>query len=273
MKTSDSGIYFIEFSKTGIKYVGSSVNIKVRLRKHFFMLNKGSHPNPKLQAYFNKYGKKYFKSGIIEVVCDSSALLEREQFWIDTLGAVVPKGFNILPKAGNSAGCKWSEDHKKAVSIRMTGKGNHFYGKEHNKKTVALLKRISKKQFPNGPMYSKKHSAETKAKMSASAKKRTTNPFKGRSWKEPSLRESLSKMKRVLSERMLGSKNPFFGKKHDRKSIGKKYRVITPDNKAFIVKNLAFWCEINRVNFETVRHSLKQGGIKTKAGWTVILIK
>lgn len=56
-----SGIYCIENLSNSKKYIGQSVNISDRWKKHISELNRGSHHNDYLQKAWNKYGKNEFK--------------------------------------------------------------------------------------------------------------------------------------------------------------------------------------------------------------------
>ena len=65
------GIYLIQNKETGKFYIGSSVNVKNRLRQHKQMLNTNNHKNSRLQEDYNIYGSKAFK---VKVLCRCSEL-------------------------------------------------------------------------------------------------------------------------------------------------------------------------------------------------------
>lgn len=91
-----SGVYVITNQASGKVYVGCTDNLTIRTRRHELDLRRGSHSNPYLQKAWNKYSEKDFSSSILEVVEDVSNLLEREEFWIQKLGAEESgKGFNV----------------------------------------------------------------------------------------------------------------------------------------------------------------------------------
>ena len=79
-----SGVYCIENMRNGKKYIGSSKNILQRLYSHRSYLRSNIHANQKLQNGWNKYGEKAFRCYIVEI-CPFIKLLEREQFYIDSL--------------------------------------------------------------------------------------------------------------------------------------------------------------------------------------------
>lgn len=84
-------------------YIGSSVNLIKRLSQHVNLLAKNTHPNPKLQHHFNKYGIDDLRWCIIEL-CTKEILIEREQYYIDTLKPY----FNIRNRAESNLGLKLS---------------------------------------------------------------------------------------------------------------------------------------------------------------------
>lgn len=79
-----SGIYCIINLKNNKRYIGSSKNIRLRLWGHRSELRHNSHDNDHLQKAWNKYKESNFDYFIIET-CTEDKLLEREQFYIDTM--------------------------------------------------------------------------------------------------------------------------------------------------------------------------------------------
>jgi len=78
----NSGIYKI-LNKTNNKvYIGSSVNLKNREYKHFWMLKKNIHDNKFLQKSFNRDGLENFVFEVLEN-CDLNLLIDRENHYIN----------------------------------------------------------------------------------------------------------------------------------------------------------------------------------------------
>ncbi len=91
----NSGIYIIKNIVNNKVYVGSSINIKNREYKHFWMLNRGIHDNIPLQNSYNKYGRDSFIFEVKEF-CDDSILVERENFYISEYKSnILDYGFNL----------------------------------------------------------------------------------------------------------------------------------------------------------------------------------
>lgn len=100
---SEGGIYLVRNSLNGKVYVGSTKDFRGRFCNHKSALRLGKHPNPRLQAAWNKYGENCFVFEVAEVVTDLEKILEREQAWIDQLNAC-QVGYNLCPTAGSSLG-------------------------------------------------------------------------------------------------------------------------------------------------------------------------
>jgi group I intron endonuclease len=105
----NSGIYKITINNK--IYIGSAINFKSRRRQHLHYLKNNKHQNKHLQRLFNKYGDI-----VIEKIesCKPSILIEREQFYIDTLNPEI----NILKVAGSRLGSKHTYQAKEKMKGR-----------------------------------------------------------------------------------------------------------------------------------------------------------
>lgn len=91
----DCGIYKITNIINNKVYIGSSISLKEREYKHFWMLKKGLHDNPYLQNSFDKYGKENFIFEIINL-CEPKELISRENEFIKLYDANnLDKGYNL----------------------------------------------------------------------------------------------------------------------------------------------------------------------------------
>lgn len=100
-----NGVYLIENSVTGRKYVGSSSNIDRRIKTHKQHLQKGCHNNRKLQKDHDMYGIESFKFIILEKDVAHDLLTAYEKYWIYKHDAIVRfKGYNdVMPTLNHSA--------------------------------------------------------------------------------------------------------------------------------------------------------------------------
>src|SRR5215468_7946604 len=82
---SASGIYRIKNVVSGRVYIGSAVNLPSRWKLHRSLLRRGKHHSRSLQRSWCKHGATAFVFELIEPVDDRKRLIEREQFWINSL--------------------------------------------------------------------------------------------------------------------------------------------------------------------------------------------
>lgn len=114
-----SGIYMIWNSVSQKYYIGSSINVHYRWKKHQRLLLLGTHTNIKLQNTYNKYGIQTFEFFVLELVPDKTQLLIREQYWID----FIPPIFNIVRDVRKSSlGTKTKKEVLERLSIIRKGK-------------------------------------------------------------------------------------------------------------------------------------------------------
>lgn len=126
---NNCGIYKIS-SPSGF-YIGSSKKIDKRKQDHFSALRANRHCNTMLQRAFKKYGD-LIKFSVIEF-CSFEELLEREQFYIDSL---TPK-YNICRIAGRMDGYKFTEEQKEKMRGRKV---------DGNKIREGMLRNTTKEQ-------------------------------------------------------------------------------------------------------------------------------
>lgn len=143
------GIYKIRNKINGKFYLGSSEKIKRRWNEHKSLLRRNKHCNGILQKAWNKYGEENFELSVIEE-CMVNVLLEREQFYLDTMKPYRKIGYNIskISKGGDTFNTLTKKQQKifKEKSIRV-GKNNGMYGKEHTKNTINMMKEKSVGRF------------------------------------------------------------------------------------------------------------------------------
>lgn len=94
------GIYCFIYLPTKKWYVGSSIDIRKRWKEHKSSLRTGKHSSWKLNMDFKRYNAGDFDFIILEK-CSKENLLNREQYWLDTLQAV-KFGYNIQEKANKT---------------------------------------------------------------------------------------------------------------------------------------------------------------------------
>jgi len=75
------GVYAIRLKHSTKAYIGSSVDIVSRWTHHRFMLRRGRHKTPALQAAWTEHGEAAFEFVVVEH-CEKDNLRLREDQWI-----------------------------------------------------------------------------------------------------------------------------------------------------------------------------------------------
>jgi group I intron endonuclease len=216
-----SGIYKITCIPTGKFYIGSSVNIGERWAEHKRLLRIGKHENCYLQNAWNKHGEQSFAIEVIEFVMPWS-LLDREQYFLDTLKPFKSRGFNIAPVASKPPSIT---GHSEATRAKISQ--SHIGIRPNAESKAKMSTARAGKKF--GP-----HSSETRAKIGAA------NTGKVRSAAE----------RANLSQKLKGRIGTFTGRKHTEAAIEKmaeskrqNYIFISPDGEEFTARGLTRFCE------------------------------
>lgn len=170
-------IYKITNCVNGKCYIGQTRSKRVndRIGKHRLELNKGIHANKHLQRSWNKHSENNFTFNIIET-CDSVETLNgAEIFWIKHFNSMNPdKGFNK-----ESGGNRYKETSEETRQKKLKA----LIGRAVSDET---RKRISQAHSgENSYWFGKRRSEETKAKMSASHRKRDISGPKNSAFGKP----------------------------------------------------------------------------------------
>ena len=153
-----SGIYQIKNRKNGKQYVGSTKNIQQRWIQHLSALRCEGHPNPHLQAAFDKYGEGAFVFSVLEEA-KLEELLIREQYYLDML----KPEYNIAPTAGSPMlGRHHTEETRVRLREEMIGKCHS----EDTKRKIGAAWTPERRQTHSDKQRGKHLSAETRAKIS-----------------------------------------------------------------------------------------------------------
>ncbi len=210
-------IYMIENILNGKFYIGKTVKtVEERFKQHIRCAKRGV--NRKLYDAMNHYGIDQFVFYVIEDNIQSEDVLnEREKYWITKLNAI-ENGYNMAEGGDGGAFIvpkHWDENHHAKFHDYLYNRG----GREL----------ISKRMKENNPMKGRKHTNETKEKMSQSKEKYKeiysqkfsgeNNPMYGYTKEyveahknESEFCEKLSRIRQEMSERFSGEGNPMYGK-------------------------------------------------------------
>ena len=159
--TKQTGVYKIINIINSKFYIGSTSSkkggFKDRIKTHTRLLTRSTHCNKHLQAAWNKYGPDAFKFEILEVVDDVNKIIEREQYYINTLNPCNPEiGYNQAKIANSQLGykhtaktkekmrliqLKYSDMHSKLMKLRMQTYRPSEETKQKISKTLTGIKR------------------------------------------------------------------------------------------------------------------------------------
>ncbi len=114
----DSGIYIIKNNINDKVYIGSAINIKRRIGRHFSELKHNKHGNIIFQRLYNKYADTIALSYEILENCNTKDLIQKEQFYIDSCKNSL---LNINKIANSRTGVTNSVEHNQKISNTLLG--------------------------------------------------------------------------------------------------------------------------------------------------------
>lgn len=169
-------VYKITCLENGKFYIGSTVSFRKRIAEHLRLLRRGVHHNVHMQHVYDKYGEDSLVTEVIEVVPVDGDLRVVEQSWINrydfadllnvsryAVGSIYTD--EAKKKIANSKigsrnpmfGKSWTATKRQQMKDRMSGEGNHNYGKSIPNEVREKISAANKGRIL---------SSETKAKMS-----------------------------------------------------------------------------------------------------------
>jgi len=230
---------------SGQFYVGQTINIKKRWKRHLQELKYGYHHNKHLQNIFNKHGLNYLEF-IIVAECNIEELDILEQKYLDEY-LENPLCLNISKDSTSpTRGRKMSaESSQKKSDWQKANRTPEYY-----KKLGEKLKGISRTEEDKQKMRKPK-SEETKKKMSEYGKNRS------------------EQHRKKISENMLGEKNPNFGKRLGKKTEfkPKAFKVMSPEGIIYEGINLTAFAKEHNLNQSSIIN-VNNRKAKSHKGWT-----
>jgi group I intron endonuclease len=198
-------IYLITNTENTKKYVGiTKFSLEERFSQH---IKRGFILTEAIQ----KYGYQNFSIDLIEEVESAERAYELEQYYIKEYNTKVPNGYNLTDGGDGIFGWEVTEEYRQECSERVK--------QLHKEKKVG--------------MYGKKHSDDTKRKMSEASKGKSKPWLIGRKLSPETIerlrqinlgRVSSEETRKKISENhhdVNGENNPMYGKKHSPETIEK----------------------------------------------------
>lgn len=214
-------VYKITNTETGDFYIGKTINdINVRLKSHIW---KSESSDTHLARAIKKYGSHNFQIELLQKYESQQELNEGEVFWISKLSP----HYNMT-SGGDGGDTSKSEKYQNYMALRsilISGEANPFYGKKHSEETK---KKISLRKTGN------KLSKEHKEKISTS--------LTGRKMDISSVNKIIDKNSKI-------------------------WYLITPSGDKITVKNLSEYCRNNNLDQRNMC-KMYNGLQKTSKGYT-----
>lgn len=258
-------------------YVGSTTNKKVRFRQHRRLLRQNRHHCKHLQAAWNKYGEAKFSFDVVEQVPESGDLAAVEDRYL-----AENVGEKHCYNSGYSSNAPW-----RGAPAHLTPN----YGKTMSEEMKNKLREATKLQWQTSdPRTGRKHSDETRAKISARIREAVAEGRAGKFIPSEETRRKMSEAlkgnqcakghvrseehRRRLSEANKGNQN-WLGKKHTEESKGKMRRSVTvvyPDRTGETFAGLSELRDAKGISITTIIRACKSGrpiGKGLHAGWVI----
>jgi group I intron endonuclease len=160
---SVSGIYVILHKKSGKIYLGQAQDIVERFGEHRSALNHNRHHNRHLQFAWNQDGAKAFQFKILER-CNPEQLNEREGHFLKLyMGKRLCYNFAEDPTAP-FRGRKHTEESKRRISESGKGHIPHNKGQRHSAETRAKMSAAQQNRLPPTEETRRKIGAKHKGK-------------------------------------------------------------------------------------------------------------
>lgn len=234
-------------------------------KKEIYYIKKYNSRNPKI-GYNISYGgdspmrgRHHNKKSRLKISKNNKGKIvskeTREKIGLSHLGMKMSKETKEKLSISHLGQKSWNKGLKMPLPSQETrnkiSKANK--GKKLSEKQIEFLRKINT---------GKKHSEETKKKMALSRKNRITKPEtrlkmslsrKGKKGKSPS-QETRDKIAKTLTGKLVGNKNPFYGKHHSEetreKMRQKKSGKTTSDNqkKAASIASTKRWAEWRKIH-------------------------
>lgn len=120
------GIYCIQNIKTNKKYIGQSIDIETRIKRHFRQLRRGIHHSIYLQRSYDLYGEQNFRSTVLEQ-CEVQELDAKQKYWIRFYDSH-NNGYNMTDGGQGVVGWEATDSFKQKMKEINSGQNNPNYG-------------------------------------------------------------------------------------------------------------------------------------------------
>jgi len=236
-------VYKLTHVPSGHFYVGSTGNLKRRVKRHFYEMEKKSHCNINILNLIEAIGYFNRKDWSLSIEFSSAIESETRDYEVNAIGK--DKDNKLLLNIGLGAiGGDNLTQHSERQSIinKIT---------EATRKTIAKMGEEERKAKwgklgENNPMFGRTHKEESKINTRNAAVGNSYNRGKKRTKEQ---REAISK---VASAR-IGAKNPFYGRHHSESTkvkLSQSMRGRKPTNQRPVSCNGLSYCGVTEASRE-----------------------
>lgn len=219
MKEKISGIYKIQSKTFPDKfYIGSSNDLKNRIRVHKSQLKHNKHTSILLQRFVNKYGLSDLEFNIIEIIpnIDRKDLFKVEQRYLDKFNPPL----NIAKIADGPGGFTHTEEAKKKIGAASKLRGRRKFTEEEKLKISKTKTGMAMSEETKEKMR-QSHLGKKYKPMSEDGKKNISESQKGKTRSQ----EAIDKHKKTVSNFSIEKKEEIRAKLVEaRKNISKETR-------------------------------------------------
>lgn len=273
------GVYGIHNLIDRKVYIGSTLDLRNRIRKHHEMLRAGRHQNRYMQNAWNKHGADAFRFKIHETAwlpgLDYQLRLVEQQLLEKFRSTDRRYGYNLSLSTTGQIG-RHSEETRRLISEKKKGAAL-------TEKQLAYFARMKGRPSPKRGIKLSALQIE-KMKLVNLGKKQSAETIAKRVW------AMTGKKRPQQTIKYAGSGNPFFGKHHTAQSIeknriahfgnkpskrtiesviracSKQWLVIKPDGVEVLVINLTQFCKDNSLSFDQMA-AIGNGRRMQHRGW------
>jgi len=237
--TTTGIIYLWRNKLTGKKYIGRSIQPKIRKQQHIRLARNGSQ-NP-FHCALREYGIEAFSYRILEENIHDKHLTKRENFYIESLDTLSPNGYN------QNYGRVYSEETRNKLSV--AGSKKSYWVTDPNGVSTKII---------NLTKFCREHGLDTKTMFNVS--NRIITNHKG--WRCAAVTGRLAKMTEKEQKKYIKGKHG----KTIKFGRSKSYWVTDPNGVSTKIINLTKLCKEHGLSFTPMIY-VSRGNVDNHKGW------
>lgn len=148
-----AGIYILRNLTSGKCYIGKDLTLPKRALKHL----DGKEPDcPAIHNAIVSQGTENFDVTLIDLPhADNKLLSLYEQAYIRLFRSQKPSGYNLTPGGDGGSFTVHTEEAKRKISEGQLGEKNHFHGKKHTAESRRKMSKSVRRYYANNKGHQK----------------------------------------------------------------------------------------------------------------------